>query len=91
MGKNIYDETLDETKEKILIYVIILGNPKVILAHNSGTKANALNHTSAIKIRSKYLYKPQFMTTNQKSQLTGTSRSAKKSVFHNNREYKYNM
>jgi hypothetical protein len=39
LGKNIYDEMLDETKEKILIYVIILGNPKVILAHNSGTKA----------------------------------------------------
>jgi hypothetical protein len=73
---NIYDET----KEKI---------PKVILAHNSGTKAkNALNHTSAIKIRSKYLYKSQFMTTNQKSQLTGTSQSAKRSVFHNSREYK---
>jgi hypothetical protein len=53
LGKNIYDEMLDETKEKILIYVIILGNPKVILAHNSGTKAkNALNHTLAIKIRS---------------------------------------
>jgi hypothetical protein len=39
LGKNIYDEMLDETKEKILIYVIILGNPKVILAYNSGTKA----------------------------------------------------
>ena len=60
------DEMLDETKEKILIYVIILGNPKVILAHNSGTKAKMqLNHTSAIKIRSN-ICTNRNLTTNQK-------------------------